>query len=93
MDLNRARKLFSNLKPVFDVMGGDLETACLEEGIPPDMIHVLMSEWADSESLEEKIITLLPDDDSIKKKISDRLMQKFENAHDEQGNHIINKKR
>ena len=93
MDYARAKKIFSNLKPVYDLMGGDLVTACVDEGIPFEMIAKLMREWKMSEEAIDRALSVMPDDPAMDKRISDELMRKFEALHDDDGNVVLNLKR
>jgi hypothetical protein len=83
MDLNEARRIYSNLRPVHDIMGGDLVSACLAKGIPPAMLYTIMIEWGESESRMNRVLGVLRDDRP--RQISDELMKRFEDLHDPNG--------
>ncbi|MCX7023553.1 MAG: hypothetical protein NT080_02905 [Spirochaetes bacterium] len=92
MEYDQARRIFSNLKPVYDLMGGDLVTACIDEGIPPDLIRALMTEWNESQEAIDQALGVMPDDPEAEKRIDDDLMRRFEAHHDDFGDVILNKK-
>jgi len=85
VDLNEARRIYASLKPVYDVLGGDLVSGCLEKGVPPSMLHAIMVEWRESESRMNRVMGVLRDDKSSDKRIPDDLMKKFEDLHDDNG--------
>ena len=80
-----ARKIYDNLKPVYDTMGGDLVQACLRRGIPPELTLELMRESRESEARIVRAIALLRDDPDLPKQISDKKMKRFEKLHDDDG--------
>ncbi len=82
MDLNEARRIYANLKPVYDVMGGDLVSACLEKGIPAGLLRAIMIEWRESEIRMNRIMGALRDDLDGEKQVADDVMKRFEDMHD-----------
>jgi hypothetical protein len=85
MTKNDAKRIFENLKAVYDTMGGDLAAACLRRGIPGKLVAELMRESQESEAGVERAIALLKDDPKLPRQISDETMERFESCHDVTG--------
>ncbi|HUX12560.1 MAG TPA: hypothetical protein VMW87_06005 [Spirochaetia bacterium] len=85
MTKNEAKRIYDNLRMVYETMGGDLVGACLRRGISADLVVEFMKESRESDARIHRAMALLKDDPSLAKRIPDDKMARFESLHDDTG--------